>query len=209
MTGAVWNDLKALCPLSALELPPHLSSIEDMAAWVAGQLKENTVLMGHSMGALVALEASGHPAVTDVILLGAAATMPVNADLLKTARDDPARAAELVLKWSVPSSNPRSSEIKSALAKTMRPETIAAHLTACDEYKNGAARAREFQKPALVISGALDKMAPAAGAESLSRLFSRGRFMLLPDRGHMPMAESPEETAAAIRSFIDINNPNA
>src|SRR5690606_20729020 len=85
----------------ALDLPGHgrsegplLDSIEAMAEWVGRALDAagtaRAALVGHSMGAMVALEAASRLAgrVTHLALIGVAAAMPVHPDLLAASRDN-------------------------------------------------------------------------------------------------------------------------
>ena len=96
----------------ALDFPGHgrsageaLPSIEAMADWVlavmaAAGMKRAT-LVGHSMGALVALEASARGAdrVPELALLGVAADMPVHPDLMAAAQANDPKAVALIAGW--------------------------------------------------------------------------------------------------------------
>lgn len=194
MTPAAFGGLAEFLPLSAPAL--NASSIDDMAAGL--EIQEPCLLLGHSMGALVALEAARHPNVRALALLGAAAEMPVHPDLLKTARENPPAAAALVLKWGVAAEG-----AKPAAAKIMEEgaQSLFAGLAACDAYKNGAAAARALDKPVLVIAGGRDKMVKPDKSKDLAALFPQGRFALLENAGHMMMIEQPEGTAALLSAF--------
>lgn len=205
--------------LDPLTLPGHqpgaagqqpMLSIEDMAAYVRGELKsmekQSVILMGHSMGALAALEAAADPAVAGLVLMGAASAMPVNEDLLKQAAADPQAANEMICKWSISSASPQADAIRTimgAIQRTVDPAMVAADLRACDHYKNGATAAAAIAKPVLVIAGERDKMVSAASGNKLADMCQRGRFVQLDNCGHMPMIEQPIETADHIRHFIN------
>ncbi|HWJ93384.1 MAG TPA: alpha/beta fold hydrolase, partial [Telluria sp.] len=93
----------------AVDLPGHgrsagpaLASVEDMAAWVLALLDaagvSRAILAGHSMGSLIALEAS-HRApsrVSALALLGTTFPMKVSDALLETARADEQSAIDMV-----------------------------------------------------------------------------------------------------------------
>jgi pimeloyl-ACP methyl ester carboxylesterase len=188
----------------ALALPqPPLSSIESMAAWLVTQLNKHAqgsvILMGHSMGALMVLETAQNSAVAGVILIGAAAQMPVHPDLLKQAQATPDVAAGLILKWGVSSAQPP--EVQQAVRQHMQPATLFNDLSACNAYQHGTAAAQGIGKPALVLSGADDKLTKADAGKALAGLMPHGRFHQVTGSGHMLMIENPVEIAKEINSF--------
>lgn len=204
--------------VSALSLPGHdpkkddapLTRIEDMAAWLAAHLDSlpgdgSYVLMGHSMGALVALEAAAHPAVQSVVLMGAAAQMAVNDDLLTLAREKPEDAGAMIRKWGIYSGHPQAEAVgtvvKAIMAAT-KQDALGVDLTACHTYTGGADAARGLQKPVLVVCGENDKMTRALDGQALADVLPAGQHVLLPDCGHMMMIEHPIETALEIKRFL-------
>ncbi len=210
MNANAWNLLAKELPCTALSLPGHgmttgplLPSVKGMADWVRAQLEDyppqSVVLLGHSMGALVALEAARSAAVCALVLMGAAAAMPVHPDLLKQAAEAPPAAADLILKWGVSRNSPETVEM---LKKQMQPETLANDLLACNDYVAGEAASKACCKPALVISGSDDKMAKAAAAQALAEMMPKGRFCSIDGYGHMLMVEDPVKTAREIKGFV-------
>ncbi|MDE2337294.1 MAG: alpha/beta fold hydrolase, partial [Alphaproteobacteria bacterium] len=181
---------------------PLLKTIEDMAAWVRAQIGDRpprtVVLLGHSMGALAALEAAQAPAVCAVVLAGAAAQMPVHPDLLKKARETPEAAAALILKWGVAPAHAAAAEFLKGL---LRPETLANDLAACDAYAAGEKTALAMRKPALVLAGEADKLASASAGRALAGMMPDARFCALAGCGHMLMLENAAETAREIKAF--------
>ena len=200
----------------AITLPGHdagrgelLYSIQAMSDWVKERIDTSegrAVLMGHSMGALVALQAANAPGVESVILMGAAAAMPVNADLLKGAKDNPGETIRLMLKWSVYAEGAQAGTVKAVLEAMMRgvnPKALAADLEACNAFAEGPALAAKLHKPALVISATHDKMARPMEGEGLSRLLPQATYKVIGGAGHMMMVEQAVETAAEIKAFLD------
>lgn len=208
MQGRVWEQLVPHLPLpcTPVSFPGHggatgplLPSVSAMAGWLSGVLdgheENSTVLMGHSMGALVALASAAHSSVAALVLLGAAPRMPVHPDLLAQAREAPAAAADLIMKWGVAKPNADSAVFLRGL---MVPETLFSDLNACNEYDDDIVT----DKPVLVLAGADDKLTKAAESAALAQRFPSGRYCALPAAGHMLMAEKPAEIAEEIRRFL-------
>lgn len=202
----------------AVTLPGHdarrsdalCADIPTMAAWLRAEIDSlppeyDVVLLGHSMGSLVALEAADHPRVVSIILTGAAAAMPVNPDLLSQAQADAAAAGALIAKWSVARQHPQADILREVLGNIMAavpPAALAVDLAACDAYKNAAAAAARVQKPALVLAGDADRMTPIEGAQALAEMLPQGIFAIMHETGHMPTLEKPLETGREIKGFL-------
>ncbi len=199
----------------ATDLPP-LATIEACAAWLRRLIDAlglaEVVLVGHSMGALVVLEAAATDRrVGGAVLLGAAARMPVHPELLEAARRDLPRAAALIVDWSFAPATALGAQpvpggwipgTATALLLRGRPGVLATDLAACDAYRRGEEAAAAVAAPALVLSGARDRMTPARAGAELARLLPHGRVRILPGTGHMPMLERPREVLAELRAFL-------
>ncbi len=196
--------------LEAINLPGHkdavspLHDIAAMAQYVRDIMTKDepasNILMGHSMGALVAMEAAADPSVAGLVLLGAAARMPVNADLLKTAQEDPQKAQMLVAKWSVFKEHPQAEavgKVVSAIMRDTNPVALYQDFKACDDYRGP----QQIKLPALVIAGEADKMVPSEKSRELAEHLG-GLYACVPHCGHMMMQEKPLEIAAETAKFI-------
>lgn len=202
----------------AVTLPGHdtrrsdvlCADIPAMAAWLRSEIETlpagyDIILLGHSMGALVALEAGDHPRVTALILTGAAAAMPVNPDLLSQAQADAAAAGALIAKWSIARQHPQADTLREVLGHIMAavpPAALAVDLVACDAYQNAAEAAARVQKPALVLAGDADRMTPIEGAQALADMLPQGVLAIMNETGHMPSLERPLETGHEIKGFL-------
>ena len=220
MNAAVWGGITPHLldyGLRAMSLPGHdpkaggtlIPDIAGMASWVRTRLDgvpaSSVVLMGHSMGALVALAAVADPAVAGLVLLGSAPKMPVNPELLKMAHDQPNEAIGLVIKWSVDPAHPQVGAVRTVLGSLMHavdPKAIGNDLAACNACQDGEELARKVKVPSLVLSGQHDKMAKASEGEKLSGFMPGSHYHLLTDCGHMMMIERPIETAHEIKDFV-------
>lgn len=186
---------------------PLLTDIGSMAFWVKETLlDESCILVGHSMGALVAIEASVDARVAGLVLVGAAARMPVNSALLTSAQETPDQARGIVMKWSVYPSAVDLDAINAAMATTMRdaaPQALYNDLNACNAYTGAEARLKNFNRPLLVIHGENDKMVKEADARALAALVPQAVYRVISSCGHMPMLEKTAETADAMERFFE------
>lgn len=220
MNAGIWGGMAphllehAFRPVS---LPGHdpraggalIPDIKGMAAWLRqrldGSLPGSTILVGHSMGALVALAAADDPCVSGLVLMGAAARMPVNPELLKTAREQPNEAIGMIIKWGIDPAHPQAGAVRTVLGSLMHgvdPKAIGNDLAACDNFAEGEELAKKVTVPVLVLAGQHDKLARAAEGEKLSKELPQAHYHLLTDCGHMMMVERPIETAHEIKDFI-------
>lgn len=210
----------------ALDLPghgrshgPQPASIEAYADWLALLIAaagvERAALVGHSMGALIALETAARTPerVRALALLGVAAPMPVHPELLAAAeRGDPA-AIELITAWAY--GKPAHLGGHKApglwmlgggrrLLERSRAGVLANDLRACDAYGGALAAAARVSAstPFLFLLGALDRMTPPKGAEPLLAAVRGAKSVTLQAAGHMMMVEAPDATLAALRDFL-------
>jgi pimeloyl-ACP methyl ester carboxylesterase len=65
------------------------------------------------------------------------------------------------------------------------------------------ARAGRFTGPVLVVWGAADNVIPASQATALAAVFADHELAVIPDAGHLVMAEQPDAFAAALLPFLD------
>ncbi len=208
----------------AVDLPGHgrsggvpLVSIAELADWIVALLDavgaEKAALVGHSMGALVALDtASRHAARVEALaLLGVAETMPVHPDLLAAAAlNDPA-SIELVIGWG---HGPRGHVGGSTapglallpggrrLMQRARPGVLGVDLSACNAYNRGAEAAAAVSCPALFVLGAADRMTPAKAGRALAARIKGAEVVVLPNIGHMVMTEAPDATIDALAARL-------
>lgn len=213
MGPGVWDRLIPHFAQMRCETPAlHGASIEEIAEKVKESFKgadeRSLLLVGHSMGGLVALAVADHPAVGGIALLGTAAEMPVHPDLLKQAKEDPVAAGELVLKWGLYRDHPEKAALHARLKAIMASapkESLFEGLFACNAYRGGMDAAQRLQKPLLVIVGADDKMVKPSESQKLSDAAPQGQCQILSETGHMMMVEQPEAVAKPILGFLTLS----
>lgn len=206
----------------AVDLPGHgrskgiaLSGVEEMASWLLALLDaagvDQAALVGHSMGALIALEAT-HRApqrVNHLALLGAAYPMKVSEALLATALTDEPAAIDMVNIWShsplaLRSTTPGFSTVNMARRLMQRmPGLLHTDLAACDRYANGETAARSVACPTLFLLGARDMMTPPKAVKPLTAAIPHSLVLTL-DSGHALMSEQAGAVRNALFSFIGV-----
>jgi len=208
----------------AVDLPGHgaspgpgLDSIAALADWLAALIDavgvERAALVGHSMGALTALDcAARHPAkVRALALLGAAPAMPVHPDLLAAAAADDPRAFQLITDWAFgrpahlgghPAPGLWMLGGGERLLQRSAPGVLSRDLIACNAYADGPATAARVACPALVVCGADDRMTPAKAGQALASAIPGADCVVLPNAGHMMMVEAADATLDALKEFL-------
>jgi len=210
----------------AVDLPGHgrsqgeaLESVEAMADWLLTQLDaagvQRALLVGHSMGSLIALEAAfrAPQRVTGLALLGSTIPMRVSDTLLAAARDDEAVAIDMVNIWShstlaqkpsCPGPGFWTMGMSQRLMQRMsdrNPERLFyKDFSACNAYANGEAAAASVRCPVLLVQGSRDVMTPPKTARVLASNIPHARTVSV-DAGHQMMAEQPDAVLDALVSF--------
>jgi len=208
----------------ALDLPGHgrsegppLESVEAIADWIPRVMDATGVarasLVGHSLGALAALEcAARHPQrVEKIALLGVAFPMKVSEVFLDAAHRNEQAAYDMDTIWGhaprVPlgaNPNPGMWMYGDSLARLARlaPDVLYKSLKACNDYAAGLESAAKVKCPALLVLGGRDVMTPAKGAEALARAIPGGSVLRLASSGHSLMAEAPDAVLDALIDFL-------
>ncbi len=195
---------------------PALDSIEALAEWVFALLDaagaKNAALVGHSMGALIALEAAARrpERIRALGLCGCAAEMPVSEKLLSAGLAGEHVAYEMITAWGVG----RRAQVGGAeapgtwvtggtlrLLEHGRKGVVGIDLRACDRYKGSAAAVQKVNVPTVLVLGSHDRMSPAKAAAPLARI-PESQTIVIEQAGHMMMTEQPGRTLDALRSIL-------
>ncbi|MYN45962.1 alpha/beta fold hydrolase [Pseudoduganella sp. FT93W] len=210
----------------AVDLPGHgrssgpaLASVPAMAQWLLALLDaagiQQAALCGHSMGSLIALEASHQaPArVSRLALLGSTYPMKVSPALLDMARKDEASAIDMVNIYSHASLTGRSAipgmytpgvaqKLMQRLSQGNPAQLFYTDFTACNEYANGEQAAGAVQCPTLFVCGTRDMMTPIRSARPLVARIPHAQTTMI-DSGHSLMNEQPAAVLDALRDWLD------
>ncbi len=204
----------------AVDLPAHgrsagtaLGSIEDLAGWLGRFLDaagvERASLVGHSMGAFVAMEAAAAlgDRAASLVLLGAASAMPVHPKLLADAESNLPAAAALMSAWSHgklahigpnPTPGMWMTGGSIALVEASSPGVLATDFAACAAYKGAESAAGNVGCHTTVLIGLADRMTPPKAGRGLAQMFANSTIVELAGVGHSMMTEAPRQVRTAI-----------
>jgi pimeloyl-ACP methyl ester carboxylesterase len=205
----------------ASEDDPSIRSVADYAAWLlklhgaveraSGIPVAPLILVGHSLGACIAVSAAAtwpaSPA--GLALVGASLEMKVNPSLLEDCLAQPARAKAFITALG----HGRTTHLAggttpgawtlgadAALLLAAEPRILQRDFAVCADWP-GPALAPQVRCPTLVVSGALDRMTPAATGRKLAGAIPGARFELLPGVGHFLPTEAPRPLLMLLRAF--------
>lgn len=206
----------------APDLPGHglgdgspLSSIEAMSDWIVALLDaggiQQVMMVGHSMGSLVALETTlRHTArVSRLVLIGSSVPMPVSKALLDAAWHNEAEAMAMVNAFSFSSQAQTDSntllglrEANLRLMERQKPGVFGHDLNACNAYARPITDLSAIHQPTLVIAGGRDRMTPLSASRAIAAAIPGSTLVVLHDAGHALMAEQPNALLDQLKAFL-------
>jgi pimeloyl-ACP methyl ester carboxylesterase len=206
-----WNVLAVDLPGHGRSAGPPVASIGGMADWIFKFLDSVSVgnfsVVGHSMGALIALEcASKSSRVERLALIGVAYPMKVSDAFLDAARRNDHAAYDMDTIWGhaaqVPlrgDPNPGMWMYGDTLARLRRlaPGVLHNDLKACNEYELKG----NVSCPALFVLGKRDVMTPPKFSIELQKRLN-AKSVVADFSGHALMAEAPDATLDALIGFL-------
>ena len=220
-----WNVL-------AIDLPGHCKSegnapvsVEEAAAFIVALLDaagiEKAALVGHSWGALIAMETASKLAerITHLVLVGIAFPMKVSSALLDASLNNPMAALKMINVFSRSTLAAPPSALgpgtwvygssmalgRRVLASNTQVNVFHRGFKACDDYTNGETAISQVTCPILFLLGANDQMTQAKAAQLLiatARIKEKNFKVTSLAIGHHQMTEAPEETLFEITNFL-------
>ncbi len=235
---SAWTLLSRWCAhhgrsVLAVDLPGHggsegppLPDVQSMADWVMALLQEagvqHAVLVGHSMGSLIALEVAARAPqlVKALVMMATAYPMKVSDTLLDTALREPLRAIDMVNAWShsthaakpsFPGPGTSLHGSNRALMRRMQAGALTDSVnsnvnlfhhefSACNAYGGGEAAAAKVRCPVTFVLGSSDQMTPPKASGDLGAALKAN--VMTVESGHNMMAEAPDAVLAALRGAL-------
>ena len=211
----------------AVDLPGHgrskgaaKASVPALADWLLEVLDaagvQKAALFGHSMGSLIALEASfkAPQRVSHLAMIGSTYPMKVSDALLETARSDEQSAIDMVNIWSHstiaqtpsrqgPGFDPMGGarRLMQRISQINPAQVFHTDFAACNAYANGETAAQAVRCPTLFLFGARDMMTPPKSTKLLTAAIAQAQVITV-DSGHALMAEQPDAVLDALFSFM-------
>ena len=208
----------------AIDLPGHgqssgspASSIEQMSDKVVAAMDtaniEQTALVGHSMGSLVALAlAARYPnRVRSLALIGTAVPMTVHKSLLKNAAENDHSSIDMLTYWGYSKAaqlggneNPGMWMVGGTMRLLERSKegVIFTDLKACDQYTSGNLHTERVKCPTLFVLGKKDIMTPSLIGRQMSNIIVNSNVKLLEGAGHSLMVERPNDVLDALITIV-------
>jgi len=197
----------------ALDLPGHggsggvaATSIDQSAASVidfisVGQLPRPLYLVGHSMGAAIALTcALNYPQLLDgLILIGAGQRMKVLPSLLDDLSQGKSNPDFIRLAFS-PQTPESMVAARVKIFGEASPAVLYADFSACNNF-DISENLGEIALPSLVIVGVDDRLTPLKLSQYLASHIGNSRLEAIDGAGHYVMIEKPAEVNRLILDF--------
>ena len=195
---------------------PPLQTVDAMADWLlqvldaAYEQPTPVVLVGHSLGSLVAaVAATRSPAhVVAVALLGTSMPMPVGAPLLDAAQDNHPAAYAMANTWSHSTAGRLGAAAVPGMSNFWSGQRLLEHnsddvyfadLRACNNF---AGLDNPLRQRTLVIVGGSDKMTRPQAGLNVGADCADATVQVLPGSGHAMLSEQPNQVLDALIGFV-------
>jgi pimeloyl-ACP methyl ester carboxylesterase len=213
--GYQLRGLSDIARVYTLDLPGHGRSAPPGRDTIAGYVKvvlaimdrldiRGALLIGHSMGGAIALQAAldAPERVLGLGLIGAGGRMRVAPAILDGLSGDRLATINTIVEYAYAPDAPERIRRQAAAAYALCDPTVyRGDYLACDAF-DVLSRLGEIGCPAAVVCGTADRMTPPKYAEALRDRIRGSTLTLIASAGHMAPIERPAEVTAALRELI-------
>lgn len=178
-------------------------SIEEHAEIISRNITSETILIGHSMGSLVALEiAKKNPLIKGLVLIASSYELPVHPSILESFSKN--EFPDFLFKASYTKEASKKLIEEEELEKNkVSNETIYQDFLACNKYTIGAETISSINIPIMALFGSDDKLLSKDSEEKLKKSNSNMLIKKIDGEKHYLILESPEEVSNIIKSFAE------
>jgi pimeloyl-ACP methyl ester carboxylesterase len=194
-------------------LIPEEDRYDKMVVSILAKAPETFAILGTSMGGRLALEvALAAPDRVEALCIIGAGAGPVAdqaAGLRRSARIRGGEMAQVIAEMGqmiAHESGPRAASAKQAfidMATDMDLDLLARQSDALAHRIDLWDRLEEIECPTLCLWGEHDKFSPGADGLRIAEAVQYGSYVELPDCGHFPTLEYPDEATEAIAMWLD------
>lgn len=211
------DQLDALSPVRSVQVATfgEADNVRDMAERVIADLPERSVLLGSSLGGMVAMEVLRRVPervarlvliATDALseLPGVAATRDLMITRARAGRLDDAMAEAVPMAALAPGpSRAEALDILREMAHRVGPTRFAAQSRALQRRPDQQGTLRRITVPTLLICGAYDSVFTCRRHEVMAGLVPHADLMTLDEAGHLPTLEVPVKVNDILRGWLD------
>ncbi|WP_057761304.1 alpha/beta fold hydrolase [Cytobacillus praedii] len=212
-TRSKWRTLRnsSSSLYEAIDLPAHgeneyyiISSIQDYAAYIDQSIQEDTIVVGHSMGGLIALElAARNKKVKGLVLAASFYELPVHPKILDKLANGVFPDSLFHASYNKDVSESLLEEERQEL-NLVPIEITYADFKACSEYAEGRSVLSSLDIPICAILGSQDKLLPKGTGDLLRNTKPDMHISEIEGSGHYVMLEKQEEFHKALNEFVQI-----
>ncbi|MFZ1754245.1 MAG: alpha/beta hydrolase [Caldilineaceae bacterium] len=202
-------------PRYFLDLPGHGRSqpparvtiddyAQDMLAFIQALPIRQAVIVGHSMGAAIALTIGllQPENLAGLVVLGGGATMPVSQAILDGLRGHFAQTVGLIQSFSWrKEARPLYREVATQHMLASGLEVVYGDFAACNAF-DVRERLGEIAVPTLVVGSTSDRMMPLARSEELAAAIPGSQLAVIEDGGHFMMTERTGAVTDQVVAFL-------
>lgn len=191
-----------------IDLPGHgenegemCQSIQEYAQSVSQSIAEDSIVVGHSMGGLIAIElAAINKHVKGIILAASSYKLPVHPKIIESLAQGvfPDKVFRASYAKNV---DPYLLEEEAKERDELPKKVAMKDFQACDEYKIGKATVENLKQPILAVIGDEDRLVPPETDKKLQKLNPNIQVGTIEDAGHYAVLEKPESFLEYIVQF--------